>query len=276
MDDPHFRVLGPVEVQNGGRLLPVTGKSLTALTCLLLSANHTVPVDTMAEWVWGDAPPEHRRAALHNIVSRLRRTLNPGIIETMTGGYRLVTDAEHLDLVRFRRLIAAAGRSVRHGADAEVTDLLREALDLWREPLLANVDSAEHARDAIDRLAEQYLQAYEMRAEACLRLGWNGIVIDELAELVHAHPFRETMAHLLIVALARGNRRADALTTYTFVRRALSEELGIEPGKALQELHLRILRDQPAPIPKSPYNATVIHRQSNSATIPESAPGRGT
>jgi DNA-binding SARP family transcriptional activator len=240
MDELEFRVLGPVEARRRGQLVPAGGNALTVLAGLLFSANTLVSADTVAEWVWGDGPPAHPRAALHNTLWRLRRLLGPGTLETLAGSYRVVTDAGHLDLLRFRDLTAAAGRSAREGTLEHAAELLREALGLWREPVLANVDSPVLARDVIGQLSEQHLNCREFRARVCLRRGRHATVIEDLSDLVRAHPFRESAAGLLMHALLRSGRRADALAVYGTVRGALRDELGIDPGPALEDLHIQI------------------------------------
>lgn len=242
MDEVEFRVLGPVEARRRGQPVPAGGKALTVLAGLLFSANRLVPVDTVAQWVWDDDPPAHPRAALNNTLWRLRRLLGPGAVETLAGGYLLVTDADHLDLLRFRDLSAAAGRLAGQGAHEDAAELLREALGLWRGPVLANVSSPALARDLLGQLTEQHLNCREFRAKVCLRLGWHGAVIDDLSDLVRQHPFRESAAGLLMLALLRSGRRADALAVYGRVCGALRDELGIDPGPALEDLHVRIRR----------------------------------
>jgi DNA-binding SARP family transcriptional activator len=243
LDHLEFRVLGPVEVRLDGQPVRVVGKALTVLAGLLLSANETVTPDTIADWVWTDGLPVHPRAALHNTLSRLRHLFGPDMIETAAGGYRLVADEEQLDLLRFQRLSLAATAALRDGAAGDAADLLSEALDLWREPLLANVDSPALMQDLAGRLNELYLNTHEIRAQVCLRLGQHTIVTDSLPAIVRAHPFRESLAESLMLALLAGDRRAEALAVYELVRRALRDELGIDPGVRLQDLHQQILRE---------------------------------
>jgi DNA-binding SARP family transcriptional activator len=246
MDELEFRVLGPVEIRRRGQPVPAGGNALTVLAGLLFSANTLVAADTMAQWLWADNPPARPRAALHNTLWRLRRLLGPDALETLAGNYRVVTDAEHLDLLRFRELTAAAGRSAQEGALERAAELLDEALGLWREPVLANVDSPVLARDMVGQLTEQHLNCREFRAQVCLRLGWHADVIKDLSELVRAHPFRESAAGLLMLAFLGSGRRADALAVYGAVRGALRDDLGIDPGPALEDLHARI-RNGPRP-----------------------------
>lgn len=243
MDQLRFQVLGPVEVRSGRRVLPVAGNGLTVLAGLLLSANGYVSVEAIAEWVWPGRAPVHPRAALHNTLSRLRHVLGPGVIDTVAGGYRLNVDAEHLDFLNFQCLTTRASDAILRGADEEASEWLREALALWRDPPLANVESPALAHEA-SRLTEMYLNTVEAYAAACLRLGRHLSIVEELSALVRRHPFRESMVGLLMVALVRSGRRADSLAVYRAARKTLNDELGIEPSQTLQTLHLQILRHE--------------------------------
>ena len=243
MDEPTFRVLGPVEMHRAGRPVHVTGKALTVLAGLLLSANDVVSADLIAEWVWVRDLPVHPRAALHNSLSRLRRLCGPDAIETVADGYRLVTDSEHLDLLRFRDLTASSAAHLRTGAAEEAVELLSEAIALWRQPQFGNVDSPVLTHDVAAQLSEQYMSAQETRARVCLQLGRYDDVIGALLPLVRIHPFREAMAGSLMTALMASGRRAEALATYQSVRFALREELGIEPVRSLRELYMQMLQE---------------------------------
>jgi DNA-binding SARP family transcriptional activator len=269
---PEFRVLGPVEVRRDSRTLPIGDKALAVSAGLLVSANELVSVDTITEWVWGGRLPAHPRAALHNVLSRLRGLYGPDVIETRRGGYRLVTDADHLDLLRFRELTAAAHDAVGRDSDPDAADLLGRALALWRPPPLANVNSAVLSRDAAGRLTEQYMNAQETHAQVCLRLRRHPVVIEHLSEQVAAHPYRESLAGLLMLAQVRGGRRADALTTYETVRGALRDGLGIDPGTPLQQLYLRILRGHRTPDSESRNGTAARNFRDDRDGIPRRRP----
>jgi len=250
MTQPEFRVLGPVEVRRDNAPLSIGDKALAVSACLLISANEFVSVDTLTEWAWRDKLPAHPRAALHNVLSRLRGLYGPGVIETRRAGYRLVTDAEHLDLLKFRQLTAAAVDNLylQRGCDEKAADLLGEALALWRPPPLANVDSPPLTRDVVGRLTEQHMNAQEIHAQVCMRLRRYHVIIEQLSAQVDAHPYQESLAGLLMLAQLRSGRRADALATYETVRTALRDGLGIDPGAPLQQLYLQILQNRiPSP-----------------------------
>jgi DNA-binding SARP family transcriptional activator len=238
-----FTVLGPVEARTNGQPVTLFGKrGLALLAGLLMAPNTVISGERLIEWVWGECPPTHPRSTLQNAVSRLRQVLGQDVITTSAPGYRLVTDARHLDLLMFDQLIAAADANRRRAPEKSV-ELLGRAIGLWRPPLLANVEAPLLRRYAAGLLDERYLTAHEERARLCLRLGRHTEVIAVLSDLVAAYPFREPLAEQLMVGLLRGGRRADALVTYQTLRQVLGDELGVEPNATLQELHRRILRD---------------------------------
>lgn len=240
VSDLEFRVLGLVEASRGGDPVALgRGAALNLLAGLLVSANNVVTADAVAEFVWGERQPSHPRAALHTKVSRLRKVLGEEVIETVAGGYRLRADADQLDLLRFDDLIASAADAA---ADTDVLAALETAIGLWRGTPLSNVSSALLQSDIVPRLVERHLAACEQWAEVSLRLGRPGAVAERLAPLLAAHPFRESLAGQLMLARYRAGRAPDALATYDAVRRMLQDELGVDPSKALQDLHTTILR----------------------------------
>jgi DNA-binding SARP family transcriptional activator len=238
-----FRVLGPVEVIRDGQPVEFGGGTLAKLLAgLLLSANQVVSGDVLTEAVWDGRPPVHPRAALHTGIARMRRALGDGLIETLPYGYRLRTDPGHLDVLRFEQLIAAAGQA---GSAEDAAAALAGAIGLWRGQPFENVDSPV-LNEAVPRLTRRYLDACEQWAELGLQLGRHDAVAARLTALVDAHPFRERMVGQLILALLRGGRQADALAAYENLRRALGDEMGIDPSATLQELQLKILRADPS------------------------------
>ncbi|GIH17114.1 AfsR/SARP family transcriptional regulator [Rugosimonospora africana] len=241
-----FTVLGPVTAVRVGAPVPLAGRRVLALlAALLLSPNKDVPTDRLIEWAWGEARPAHPRAALQNAMSRLRHAVGDEVVETTPFGYRLRADAGTLDLLAFEKLTASAAGADRAGDTALAADRLRQAIGLWRMPLLSNVDAPGLGRYAATLLTERYLAAHEEHARLCLLLGRHAEVAAELSELVGSYPFREPLAAHLMAALAGAGRRADALVTYEAVSRTLREELGVQPGAALRSLHTSILRAEP-------------------------------
>ncbi len=253
-----FRILGPLEVRDGERVLPLGGARRRAvLGLLLLDANRVVSVDGLVDGVWGNSPPASAQASLQNHISRLREELGDRLA-TRAPGYVLRVAPDELDFDRFRRLVEEAD-----GADAALAaERLREALSLWRGPPLADL-AGEPAGLAAAHLGELRLAALQDRIEADLALGRHAALLPELEELVRREPYRERLRRQLILALHRSGRQADALEAYTAARRVLVDELGTEPGRELQELHRSVLRQDPAlEVPAGPALAPVARMRA--------------
>ncbi len=252
-----FRILGPLEAEVGGQLLPLRGRrQRSLLALLLLSANEVVPDDRLLEDLWGDEPPASGRAALRVRVSQLRKALGDAgaALLTRPPGYVLHVEPDRIDARLFERL-AGTGREQLGAGSADLAAMtLREALSLWRGPALADVAYETFAQGEIARLEELRRTAIEDRIDADLALGRHAEVVGELEALVAAEPLRERLRGQLMLALYRSGRQADALAAYRDGRQVLVEGLGIEPGRALAELEAAILRqdavlDPPAQLP---------------------------
>jgi DNA-binding SARP family transcriptional activator len=246
-----FKILGPLEVWDGARELPIRGrKQRIVFVLLLLHANEPVLRDTLAEALWGDARPKDAAHALDVQISRLRKTLGADRLRTHAGGYSLHVEPDELDLNRFERLREDGS----HAPPERAAAVLREALALWRGPPFADLSYESFAQNERARLEELRLLAIEDRIGADLALGRHTTLVPELEELVSRHPFRERLSEDLMLALYRSGRQTDALRVYDATRRLLADELGLEPGEALKQLHRRILRHEPAlePLPPSP------------------------
>ena len=238
-----FKVLGPLEAvgEHGALTLP-KGKPCAVLAVLLMHANEVVATDRLIEDVWGAHPPANATKSLHVYVSQLRRSLGPDVILTRPPGYVLRIEPGRLDLDRFERLRDEAAR-----ADPQTAaDRLHEALALWRGSPFADFTYDAFAQTTIARLEEQRLGALEERIEADLQLGRHAEIVAEVATLAQEHPLRERIRGAQMLALYRCGRQAEALAAYQEARRALVDELGIEPGRALHELERRILMQDPA------------------------------
>lgn len=239
-----FKILGPLEVWDGGRrLTPRPGKQRALLQLLLLRPNRAIPVDDLVEALWGEAPPDTAHTALHGHVSSLRKLLGAERIQTAEASYALRLEPRELDVMRFEELVAAAGKESEPAARAR---LYKEALALWRGEPAAGFAHPELAEPLVVRLRELYLSALEQRIDADLALGQHREVIPELEQLIAAEPLREEPRRQLMVALYRSGRQADALSVYEEFRRAFSVELGLDPGAQLQRLHQQILSRDPA------------------------------
>ena len=250
-----FRVLGPFEVYEDGRLLDVgVGKQRALLALLVLNAGEVVSTDRLIDALWNDRPPASALNSVRVYVSHLRKALGTERLLTRGRGYLLSLDPTELDLTRFE-LLLGEGRAALGAGDAKhAAEILLAALELWRGPPLSDLADEPFARDEIARLEELRVEALEERVDAELALGRHAERVAELDALVRAHPLRERLRAQLMLALYRSGRQAEALDAYRRARRTLSDELGIEPGRRLQELERAILSqdpelDAPAPNP---------------------------
>jgi DNA-binding SARP family transcriptional activator len=239
-----FRLLGPLEAADGGVVIPLpVGKPRAVLGRLLLDANRVVSTEALVDGLWGDRPPASATKLVQAYVSQLRKSLGRGAIETHAPGYVARVAGDDLDLARFESL---AGEADATSDPARRVELLDRALALWRGSPLAEFRGAPFARPAARRLGELRFAALEQKLEAELELGRHERAVAELDALVEEEPLRERPRRLLMLALYRAGRQADALASYREGRRLLVHELGIEPSGALQELERAILRRDPS------------------------------
>jgi len=243
-----FRILGPLEVVGEAGELELGGKKQRELLALLLlHANQVVPAWRLIDLVWDDDRPADSAKALQVLVSRLRRALaSEDVLQTRPGGYLLEVDPQTFDLARFEERAANGRRLLAAGDAAGARRALADALALWRGPPLADLASEPFARPETTRLEELHLDATEDRIDADLMLGAHAQVVGELETLVTRNPVRERLRAQQMLALYRCGRQAEALQAYRDARRALVDELGIDPGKRLQELEQAILRQDVA------------------------------
>ncbi len=236
-----FRILGPLEVESGRRLVDLGGQKQRALLArLLVDANHVVSVDRLVDALWDDDPPETAQKALQVYVSQLRKILGRERIVTRAPGYEIRLEPSELDAIQFEQF-AAAGHSA-------------EALALWRGPPLPEFVSDAFAQPHIARWEELRLACIEQRTDADLASSKHAAVIGELEGLVREHPHRERLIAQLMLALYRSGRQAEALDVYAAARTRFADELGLDPSAPLKELHLAILRQDtslelPAAVP---------------------------
>ena len=234
-----FRILGPLEVFDGGAPVRLGGRNQrTLLALLLLNAGDVVSTDRLIDGLWGEEPPRTAPTSLQNAVSQLRKLLTADRVVTKPPGYLIRLDKDELDTTRVLELVATA-----RTADTETrAACLREAEALWHGPALADFAFDAFAQPEIARLDELRLNVIEERIDAELELGRHADAVSELEALLAAHPLREGLRGQLMIALYRSGRQADALRVYQDGRRVLVEELGIDPGPSLQRLHGSILR----------------------------------
>ena len=244
MSEPlEFRILGPLEVGRDGEPLELpAGKPRALLAVLLLHAGAVVSVDALVDELWGEQPPATAAKNVQGYVARLRRQLGDGVLVTQAPGYALRVDEEHVDARRFQALVEDA----RLAEPTVTARRLEEALSLWRGPPLADFTYEPFAQEEIRRLEEMRLSALEDRIEADLALGRHEEVVGELESLARAHPLRERLQGLLLLALYRCGRQAEALEAYRGTRRRFVDELGVEPSPALRELERAILEHDPS------------------------------
>ena len=255
------RLLGPLELADGGRLIAYGGaRQRAVLALLVLHANQVVPSERVLLELWGEDAPPGAANALQAAVSRLRRALPEGRLVTRPLGYLFRAFADEVDLGRFERLLAQGRQDLADGAAAEAAETLGLALELWRGPALADFRYEPFAQAEIARLDELRLVCLEERIEADLALGAGGELVGELQRLVGEQPLRERLRGQLMLALYRSGRQAEALEAYREVRELLLEELGLEPAPALGELETAILRHDPAlrTVPAPPPPAAAV------------------
>jgi DNA-binding SARP family transcriptional activator len=249
----NFRILGPLEVLDEGHAVTLGGSRQRALLALLLlHANETLSIDRLIDELWGERPPANAAKTVQMQISRLRKVLAgeatggaAGMVMTRERGYELQLDPERLDAHRFERLIAQGRDELAVGRPRRAASALEEALSLWRGAPLAELAYESFAQREIARLEDLRVAAREQLIEAKLELGRHDEVVPQLETLIREHPYRERLRAQLMLALHRCERQADALQAYQDARRALVEELGIEPGERLRELERAIFAQDP-------------------------------
>lgn len=248
-------MLGPLEVAADGQVLDLAGpRQRAVLAVLLVDVGRVVSVDRLIDQLWGDEPPAAATGSLQAYVSNLRRVLEPDrpprapatVLASRPPGYVLQLDGDQVDAVRFERRLAHARELLDGGHPPEAQRVAAEALGLWRGPAFADFTFEPFARAAITRLEELRLGAEEVHGEALLRSGDAAPAVVRMERLVAEHPLRERFRELLVWALYRAGRQADALRECDAARAALREELGVDPGPGLARLEAQILAQDPA------------------------------
>jgi ABC-type transport system substrate-binding protein/DNA-binding SARP family transcriptional activator/streptogramin lyase len=266
-----FRILGPFEVGRDGERLEIpAGKPRALLAVLLLHGGEVVSVDTLVDELWGEQPPATAAKNVQVYVARLRRALGDGVLVTQAPGYVLRLEGDQLDAARFQALVEESRLEEPAGAAKRLED----ALALWRGPPLADFTYEPFAQEEIRRLEDLRLSALEDRIEADLALGRHEEVVGELESLARAHPLRERLQGLLLLALYRCGRQAEALEAYRGTRRRFAEELGVEPSPTLRQLERAILEHDPSlepPRPHRPAGAVAARRIGRRGALAASA-----
>jgi DNA-binding SARP family transcriptional activator len=241
-----FRLLGPLEALiDGNPVNLAAAKPRALLALLLLHRNRVVPTEKLIDELWGDEPPARATKTLQVYVSQLRKELGPERLLTRAPGYELRVAEGELDVDRFEKLVAEARERMTAGDAAGTVEGMRRALTVWRGPALLEFRAEPFAERAAARLEDLRLAAVEDLLHAALEAGEAAAIVPELEELVASNPLRERPRELLMLALYRAGRQADALELFRHTRELFVSELGIEPGASLRELEQAMLRQDP-------------------------------
>lgn len=276
-----FSVLGPVRAWRGTEPLPTGSPQQRALlAALLLREGRTATAGELIDALWGDEPPSQALAAVRTYASRLRKVLSPGVLVSESGGYAIRLAERHtesdvdgsLDLALAQQLAADAEKAKAAGDLSHARALLNKALSLWDGEVLASVPGP-YAETQRARLDEWRLQLIETRMDMDLEQGCHAEAVSELTALTAAHPLRERLRELLMLALYRSGRQAEALAVYADTRRLLADELGVDPRPGLRELQQRILQADPALAePSAPLAPEPAAAPVRPAQLPASVP----
>ena len=256
-----FRVLGPLEANDGTTPLALGGRKQRALLArLVLGANRAIPMQRLIDDLWGEDVPASATKMVQIYVSQLRKVLPAGVLRTQPPGYLVAADPETVDAVRFATLRGEGAAALAAGDVATASKRLRAALDLWRGPPLAEFTEEPFAKVEGAHLEELRLTCLQESLEAELALGRHADAVGELEPLVAEHPLREPLHGQLMLALYRSGRQADALAAYERFRRTLDDELGIEPTEPIKQLQFKILNQDSAlaPPPAHPREAARV------------------
>lgn len=233
------RVLGPIDIATESGAIAVGGRQVRALLgALVIGAGHAVPIDHLNEVIWGDDLPRSADSTLQSYISHLRRLLGSDAIRRADHSYELAVGVDNIDALRFESLLARADEA--RGQPEDCRRLCREALHLWRGQPFGDLSEDEGFRLEAYRLDELRLVATELSLETELALGHHELVTGELECAVEEHPYRERLWYLLIDALARSDRRVEALQACARLRDVLSE-VGVAAGDSLTTIEKRLL-----------------------------------
>ncbi|MET7616031.1 BTAD domain-containing putative transcriptional regulator [Streptomyces sp. NPDC005408] len=257
--DLRFSVLGPVRAWCSGESLPSGSPQQRALlAALLLRDGRTATASELIDAIWGEDPPSQALAAVRTYASRLRKVLSADALISESGGYAIRARRDSLDLAVAQELATEADKSRAAGDRSQARALINKSLGLWDGEPLANVPGP-YAENQRARLEEWRLQLLETRLDLDLEVGHHAEAVSELTALTAAHPLRERLRELLMLALYRSGRQAEALAVYADTRRLLADELGVDPRPELSQLQQRILQadaelarpsEEPAPAPQ--------------------------
>lgn len=272
-----YAVLGAVTVFRDGDIVAIDQPRSQAVLVSLLLAEKPVSASELIDAVWGDEAPANAMSALRTHIHSLRTLLEPDrptrapatVLTSVGRGYALRAEPDAVDAWRADSLSAQAGQARADGDLEEAHRLVTEALALWRGGPLVGVPGPDAAAHRLRRI-EQHITLFSTRLELDVELGRHSQVVGELAALAAEYPLREHLQATLMTALARAGRRSEALDVYTRTRRILVEELGIEPGSRLADIHQRILNDDIGAGPVAPQRpGPMVHPAQLPADLPD-------
>ncbi|TCK22201.1 AfsR/SARP family transcriptional regulator [Pseudonocardia endophytica] len=249
-----------VRAEDGSDITPSAGKPRQVLATLAASPGQVVTVDTLVEELWGEQPVRSAATTIQTYVMQLRRLIAgtttgsraersaraKDVLQTCHTGYRLAVEPTVVDLTRFLERAESGRRAADLGDDAGAAEILRDALDLWRGPVLIDVNTGPVLRLETTRMDEHRLTVLETCIDAEIRLGRHTGLLAELTTLCGRHPMHEGLAARLMLALHRSGRSSEAMRVFATLRRHLVDELAIEPSAPVQRLHSGILDGDPA------------------------------
>lgn len=250
-----IRALGPLDVVLDGKHVPVGGtKQRIVLACLALRANIVVTTDTLIDALWADSPPSKPGPQLQVYVANLRHALEPARSKGVAshrlvgraGGYVLTATGQELDLIQFRERVKSAESAVEAGDIAEGAECLREAVELFTDPVFPDLADIPPLRPELDKLEETRLNTHQDLIDVELALGRHAELVGEIQALLAGHPYGERLWAQFVLALYRCGRQAEALAACRKAYRVFTHELGIDPGPQLKHLENLVLRQDPS------------------------------
>jgi DNA-binding SARP family transcriptional activator len=250
-----YEILGSLRIRDENEWSSISARKIeTLLAALLIRADQVVSIEQLIAEIWGANAPRRATAALHVYVCQLRKFLaRPGQsvspIVTRSPGYMLQMGPDTLDFQMFDELVGQGRTHARAGRPDQALATFGTALKLWRGPALAELRNGPIINGFVTWLDEMHLETIEMTISCYLTLGRHREVVGWLQTLIAEHPLHEAFYHLLMMALFRSERRADALKVYRGARDTLMRELGLEPGRTLVQLQQTILLSDPEPLP---------------------------